>query len=110
MMRDIIDIFNLEGVELVRLSGLFVRARRISNMQELMPEDVDKIVHKLKKNKIIKYEYILYCPQCKDVLYIVKYKTDNPYSAFVCHTCNAIFVPEKEISLFEFDDEDQLYE
>lgn len=103
MMKDIIDIFNTEGVELVRLSGLFLRERNISNYKDLQPEELDKIVKKLKNNKIIKYDYILYCPHCKDVTYQIK-KRESLYTAKVCDTCNQIYIPEKDISLFDYVD------
>jgi len=100
MMHDIVDIFNLEGVELVRLSGLFMRERQISNDNNLTPEMLDKIVHKLKKAGIIHYEYILYCPHCYEITYQVK-KQDNPYKAKRCDTCGQIYIPQNEISIFE---------
>jgi len=100
MMHDIVDIFNLEGVELVRLSGLFMRERQISNDENLTPEMLDKIIHKLQKAGIIHYEYILYCPHCYEVTYQVK-KQDNPYKAKRCDTCGQIYIPQNEISIFE---------
>ena len=101
MMRDIIDIFNTDGVELVRLSGLYVREKYISNYKELLPEELDNIVHKLKNSNIIKYEYILYCPHCYEISYVVKPKDYNPFKAKICDTCNSVYIPQKEISLYE---------
>lgn len=104
MMRDIIDIFHTDGVELVRLSGLYVREKYISNYKDLQPDELDNIVHKLKNAKAIDYKYILYCPSCAEVSYIVKPKDDNPYKAKQCDTCDSVYIPQKEISLYEYED------
>jgi len=104
MMRDIIDIFNTEGVELVRLSGLYVRERYISNYKDLQPDVLDDIVHKLKNANAIDYKYILYCPQCAEVSYIVKPKDENPYAMKTCDTCGTMYIPQKEVSLYEYED------
>ena len=103
MMRDIISIFNLEGVELVRLSGLFLRERQIANYNDLTPVQLDKIVRKLNKAGVIHYRYILYCPQCNDVTYQIA-ERKNPFEAKVCDTCGHIYIPQKEYSLFEYKD------
>lgn len=104
MVRDIIDIFtNVEGVKLVRLSGLFVREQRISNYKNLTPELLDNIIHKLKNAHVIDYQYVLYCPNCFEVTYQVEH-TENPYKAKVCDTCGQIYIPTKEVSLFEYED------
>jgi hypothetical protein len=100
MMKDIVDIFNLEGVKLVRLSGLFLREREISNYKDLTPDELDKIVHKLKKANVINYQYITYCPHCNEVSYQVE-KQENPFKAKRCDTCGQIFIPQNEISLYE---------
>lgn len=104
MVRDIIDIFtNVEGVKLVRLSGLFMRERRISNYNDLTPEELDNIIHKLKKAGVIDYQYVLYCPHCFEVTYQIEH-TENPYQAKVCDTCGQIYIPTKELSLYELRD------
>jgi len=100
MMTDIVTIFNMEGVELVRLSGLYTRENKFT---KIMPEELDKIIHKLKKASIIDYKYILYCPHCADVMYIIKPPT-NPFSPKVCDTCKTIYTPEKDISMFEYNE------
>lgn len=100
MMRDIIDIFNLKGVELVRLSGLFLRERQISNYKGLQPDELDRIVRKLQKAGVIHYQYILYCPHCQEVTYQVK-KQENPFKAKVCDTCGGIYIPQRDYSLYE---------
>lgn len=100
MIRDIIDVFKLDGVELVRLSGLFLRERKISNYHDLKPDELDRIIHKLKDNKIIDYQYILYCPHCNEISYQIK-KQENPYKAKICDTCGQIYIPQKDLSLYE---------
>lgn len=104
MMKDIIDIFTLDGVELVRLSGLFLREQKISNYKSLSPDELDKIIHKLKRNKLINYQYILYCPHCQEISYQIKH-LENPFSAKICDTCKSIYIPTKDVSMFEFDNE-----
>ena len=100
MMRDIIDIFNLEGVKLVRLSGLFLREREISNYKDMKPDELDKIVHKLQKAGVIHYQYILYCPHCQEVTYQVE-KVENPFQAKVCDTCGGIDIPQRDYSIYD---------
>ena len=98
MMRDIIDIFNLEGVELVRLSGLHKRALRISNYHALDREVLNRIIYKLKRQGLIKYQYILQCPYCNEISYQI---TDRDVSsAKICDTCKSIYIPTKDVSLF----------
>ena len=104
MMKDIIEIFNLEGVELVRLNGLHKRALRISNCQSLDKDMLNSIVHKLKQQGIIHYEYILKCPHCNELTYQVV-KRESPVKAKVCDTCQLLYIPTKNISLFELKEE-----
>lgn len=104
MMKDIVDIFNMEGVELVRLSGLFLRERNISNYHDLKPNELDDIIHKLQNAGVIHYQYILYCPHCSEIIYQVK-KQINPFKAKRCDTCGQIFIPQREISLYELKEE-----
>lgn len=90
MIKDIIDIFtNVEGVELVRLTGLTRRCRSISGYNDLGPDVVDNIVRKLKANAIINYQYIMYCPHCRELTYQVK---DRDYrTPKLCDTCKIIY-------------------
>ena len=100
MMKDIIDIFNLDGVELVRLSGLLKREISISNCQSLDADMLDRIIHKLKMQKIINYLYILKCPYCGEISYQIKNR-ERLNQAKVCDTCKNIYIPSIEDSLFE---------
>ncbi len=104
MMKDIIDIFNLEGVELVRLSGLHKRALRISNCQSLDRDMLDRIIHKLKRQGIIHYDYILKCPRCNELTYQIA-KRESPTKIKLCDTCKSLYIPTKNISLFELKEE-----
>ena len=102
MMHDIVDIFtNIEGVKLVRLSGLYFRELRISNYKELQPQELDAIIHKMKAAGVINYQYITYCPQCWEVSYQLKPK--NPTEPKTCDTCGHVYIPTLNESLFETD-------
>ena len=103
MMKDIIEIFNLEGVELVRLSGLYRRELRISNCKALDIDMLDRIVHKLKQQKIIHYRYILKCPHCGEVAYQIT-ERQTPTQIKVCDTCMTTYIPTKDVSLLEFNE------
>lgn len=100
MMKDIIDIFNLDGVELVRLSGLLKREISISNYQSLDKDMLDRIIHKLKAQKIINYLYILKCPYCGEISYQIK-ERKRLNEAKICDTCNSVYIPSIGDSLFE---------
>ena len=100
MMKDIIDIFNLEGVELVRLSGLLRRELNISNCQSLDADMLDRIIHKLKAQKIINYLYILKCPYCGETSYQIK-ERERINQVKTCDTCASIYIPSIGDSLFE---------
>ena len=100
MMKDIIDIFHLEGVELVRLSGLLKREINISGSQVIDADMLDKIIHKMKLQGIINYDYILKCPFCKETTYQIT-KRESPTKAKICDTCQSIYIPTKDVSLLE---------
>lgn len=87
MIEDIIEIFKLDGVELVRLSGL---VRRASNIAELniSPETLDNIIVKLKNNAIINFEYVTICPNCGEKSYQIKPISTN---GKICDTCGVYF-------------------
>ena len=89
LIQDIISIFtNTDGVELVRLSGLTKRARRITDFTELPDDAVDSILHKLKDNGIISWEYITRCPYCNEKSYILK---PLGVDMKICDSCKTIY-------------------
>ena len=99
MMRDIIDIFNLEGVELVRLSGLLRRELRISNCTVLDETSIKRAIQKLRQEGIIHYHYVMKCPHCHEISYQVVDR--NPTDLKVCDTCGQMYIPTKGVSLFD---------
>lgn len=91
MIEDIIDIFKLEGVELVRLSGMTRRARRIAKKSDIPFQAIDNIIRKLNNHNIIKFDYITKCPHCGEISYIIKYKEDFLQKPKLCDTCSTFF-------------------
>lgn len=91
LIEDIIDIFKLDGVELVRLSGMTLRARKISEKSDLPPEAVDSIIKKLKANSIINFDYITKCPHCGEISYVIIYKEDFNQKPKLCDSCSAFY-------------------
>lgn len=90
MIQDIIDIFTkVEGVQLVRLSGLLQRERKICGDSNLPPDALHNILEKLKGNGIINYKYIMTCPHCQEISYqIVEQDISKPK---LCDTCKALY-------------------
>jgi predicted Zn-ribbon and HTH transcriptional regulator len=90
MINDIIEIFTkVDGVQLVRLSGLTKREKRISTMINLTPEMVDLVVKKLKLSGVINYHYTMICPFCKEVSYqVIDQDINKPK---LCDTCNTMY-------------------
>lgn len=96
MIKDIIEIFNMKGVELVRLSGLQRRSSLLAKMN--IPFDtLENIIYKLKNAQLIKYEYITVCPHCGEKSYQIK-KIEN--NAKLCDTCKTYYSLIKDSSLF----------
>jgi hypothetical protein len=92
MIKDIIDIFiHIEGVELVRLSGMVKRAQKISGKWDLTKELVDSVIKKLKFANIINYKYIVNCPHCGEKSYIIKPTGDFKNKPKMCDTCNTFY-------------------
>lgn len=87
IIQDIIDIFSLEGVELVRLSGLLNREQKI--LENLTSEALNNIITKLRTNGIIQYKFTTHCPHCQEISYqiveldLMKIKT--------CDTCKTFY-------------------
>jgi hypothetical protein len=91
MIEDIIDIFHMEGVELVRLSGMTRRARNIINKHDLPPEAVHNIILKLKNSNIINFKHITRCPHCGETSYQIKCADDFLIKPKLCDTCNTLY-------------------
>lgn len=92
LIEDIIEIFTkIEGVNLVRLSGLTIRARKVSGKSDIPPQAIDNIIRKLYKNNIINILHITKCPHCGEISYVVK--TDDPFNTKpkLCDTCSTLF-------------------
>lgn len=92
LIEDIIDIFTkLEGVELVRLSGMTLRARSITGNRQLTADVIDSIIRKLKANGIIRYHYIMNCPHCGEISYQVKLIENFKTKPKLCDSCSSFY-------------------
>lgn len=92
LIEDIIEIFTkVEGVKLVRLSGMTNRARNISGKHDIPHTAIDGIIRKLNSNGIIKFDYISSCPHCGEISYIIHYEDDLLTKPKLCDTCNTLF-------------------
>jgi phage terminase large subunit GpA-like protein len=92
MISDIVDIFtNVEGVELVRLSGITQRANNISGKGDIPRQSVDGVIVKLKNAGIIKYKYTTICPHCNEKSYIVVAEDNFKNKPKLCDTCNTFY-------------------
>ena len=85
ILSDIVEIFNMEKVELVRLSGLTLREKKIDF--NISGEFLNKIIAQLKKRNAINYNKIVYCPHFKEIFYLKKEIKDTK----ICDTCKNIF-------------------
>lgn len=93
MLDDIVEIFTkVEGVELVRLSGMTNRARRISGKFDLPSQSLDNIIRKLYNAQIINFAYITKCPHCGETSYQIKGEVEK-IKAKLCDTCQTLFLP-----------------
>ena len=95
IIETIIYIFNLEGVELVRMSGL---TKHLNKIKSISTNDIELIISKLNNQEIIKYEYIYICPHCNEKSYIIIPKEDNHVK--ICDTCKGIYMLENLKTLF----------
>jgi predicted Zn-ribbon and HTH transcriptional regulator len=89
MIKDIIDIFHLEGVELVRVSGLVKRERKMANMPDMPQYLMETIINKLKDSGIINYKFITICPHCNEISYQIKDIDINKPK--LCDTCKIMY-------------------
>lgn len=79
IINDIVSIFNLEGVKLVRLSGLVKR-------EQLSADTLHLIIYKLNQAKVIHYNICCYCTHCHEVFYLKESQKEHK-----CDTCGFIF-------------------
>lgn len=92
MIEDIVDIFNnVEGVHLVRLSGMTMRARKVSGKNDIPPEAIDAIIRKLRAAGIIKFDYIVKCPHCGEISYTIIYNEDFKQKPKLCDSCSSLY-------------------
>jgi hypothetical protein len=97
ILRDIIEIFNLEEAKLVRLSGLTLREKRV--FYDITPQLLVRIINKLKKENVIHFSKIIYCPHCKEVFYLIEDVNDEK----VCDTCGRKFTVSSMNILNEYE-------
>ena len=93
LIQDIVDIFNMEQVKLVRLTGL-VRREKID------AASLHLIIYKLHQANVIHYDICCYCPHCREIFYLKQNEKDHQ-----CDTCGLKFnintfniINEKDIS------------
>ena len=84
ILQDIVEIFNFPEVELVRLSGLLARQKKIDS--NIPPEWLHVAIRKLKKENVIHYSVNCFCPHCKEIFYI-----KTPITKHTCDTCGITF-------------------
>lgn len=103
MINDIIEIFTkIEGVELVRLSGMTKHCHQLTGFYSLKEQDIDVILHKLKNASIINWKFITRCPHCGEISYQIK---DIPKTSVkLCDTCGTMYSLVPGDSLLEDSD------
>lgn len=106
MLNDVVSIFHLNEqadanndhpdfrVKLVRLSGLVRRATRISG-HNIDPETMDRILQKMKMQKIIDWKYAYQCPYCYEVIYQIENLPSDKMR--LCESCNTMLVPSQHL-------------
>lgn len=92
MINEIIEIFTkIEGVQLVRLSGMTQRIRNISGKHDIPPEVIHNIILKLKSAKIINFKHILRCPHCGETSYQIICEDNFLVKPKFCDTCSTLY-------------------
>lgn len=87
-LNEIVDIFSLDGVELVRVSGL-------CRMFQLPPATIETILKRLSDSLIVKYDYKIICPHCGEISYVVKPRSEL-IDGKLCDTCDNKYLPKVE--------------
>ncbi|MNM41330.1 hypothetical protein D3C81_521460 [compost metagenome] len=88
LIEEMIDIFKLEGVKLVRLSGLTRKAQSMTGKKDLNANAIHSIVLKLHDANVVNYNCILNCPHCGETSYCIE---DFNNQIKLCDTCNTIY-------------------
>ena len=100
LIAEVIDIFvNVEGVELVRLSGMTRHLKALTGFMELPTDAVDNIIQKLKQAGLIDWQYIMKCPYCGEVIYQIK-ERDSKLPK-LCDSCKSMFTLVENDTLFD---------
>jgi hypothetical protein len=98
MLAEIVDIFHLDGVELVRLNGL---ARHLQNTtgNVIDMQTLANVIQKLYMAHVIDYQYVMGCPHCGEVIYqIIERDVTLPK---LCDTCKTMFALNDDTLLIE---------
>ena len=86
----IIEVFTkIEGVELVRLSGLTRYVQKTTGFYSLKPENIDIILRKMRKAKVIDWRYVMRCPHCGEISYQITER--NETEPKLCDTCQTLY-------------------
>lgn len=85
IIEDIVNLFNLEGVKLIRLSGLTIREKKIDS--NISPDILNRIINQLNKRNAIHFSKIVFCPHCKEIFYLL----EDVNGTKTCDTCKSIF-------------------
>lgn len=91
MFEEIIEIFKLEGVELVRLSGLTNWCKKASGKHDIPDVAIDSIIKKMNSHNVINYHHTLNCPNCNETSYVIKHEEDFKQKPKLCDTCNIFY-------------------
>ncbi|AEO93688.1 gp430 [Bacillus phage G] len=91
MFEEIISIFKLEGVDLVRLSGLTKWCKKHTGRNDIPAHSVDSIIRKMQNNNVIQFDYVIKCPHCGETSYIINHKEDFLNKPKLCDTCSAFY-------------------
>jgi len=88
MVNDIIEIFTqVEGVQLVRLSGLLKREQNI--LPNLTSEILNNIIKKLRAAGVIRYKFMTNCPHCQEISY--QLAEIDISKTKICDTCSTFY-------------------
>ena len=98
LIAEVIDIFiNVEGVELVRLSGLTRYLKNLTGLN-LSTDAVNNILQKLKAASLINWIYIMKCPYCGEIIYQIKER--DKQLPKLCDSCKSMFQLVENDTLF----------